>query len=274
MQVTELVTHDIVDDAIGRWTMYLRPRHPGLREFVASHSGYTQRVLSPGRHATAATHMFPLVVSLEGRHSISPSGADATVVDSFVAGIYPRPVWVEATAFRGIQVDLTPLGAYGLLGSGAGELAERTSSLDAALNKRGRELVERIGNASSWAERLAEVERILLAWFDEAPRPSREVTLAWYSIVSGRGRRPIQDVARATGWSRSHLGRRMREQLGVSPKQLSRLVRFRHALDMIRAAQHPLAEIAVAAGYYDQAHMNVDFREFTARSPGSFLPSR
>lgn len=96
--------------------------------------------------------------------------------------------------------------------------------------------------------------------------------MAWESIVAGRGRSPVEDLARECGWSRHHLGRRMREELGASPKLLSRMVRFRLALDMVRRSGRPLAEIAAAAGYSDQAHMNCDFREFTGRSPGSFAP--
>jgi len=270
--VPELAAREVADDDNGSWTSHVRPLHPALARYVASYHGYTQRVPSPGGFWATATHVLPLVVSLEGHHSISPPGARPTVVDSFLAGIHRRVVRVEATAFCGIQVNLTPLGAFGLLGGGVGELAGRAESLDATLDGRGRRLVERVGNASSWEERLEQAEQVLLAWFDDAPRPSPEVEMAWESIVAGRGRSPVEDLARECGWSRHHLGRRMREELGASPKLLSRMVRFRLALDMVRRSGRPLAEIAAAAGYSDQAHMNCDFREFTGRSPGSFAP--
>jgi AraC-like DNA-binding protein len=227
-------------------------------------------VLSPGRHATAVTYMYPLVESLEGRHTISASGDRPTVVESFLAGIYRRPVSVEATAFFGIQIDLTPLGAFALLGGGLDEFSDRTVPLDAALGSRGHRLIDRLGAASSWTERLEQTENALLALFEESSLPQREVQAAWNSIVSGRGGKAIQTVAAESGWSRAHLGRRMRRDLGITPKQLSRMVRFRHALNLVRRSGLALGEVALESGYSDQAHMSNEFREFTGRSPDSF----
>lgn len=272
LDVSELLVRELCDDELGRWSMFVRDRHPALAGFVGSYQGYTQHALAPGRHATFVTHMFPLVISLEGANSIVAAGGESTVVDSFLAGFHLRPVTVEAAAFRGVQIDLTPLGAFALLQGGVGDLTDRTAPLDAVLGRRARELVERVGNATSWADRLEQTETLLRVWTDEAPTPSREVIEAWDAIVASGGQRSIQEVASVVGWSRHHLGRQMRRQLGVSPKRLARVVRFQNALKLVMSRRVPLAEVALRAGYFDQAHMNSDFQEFAGRSPGSFVP--
>jgi AraC-like DNA-binding protein len=47
---------------------------------------------------------------------------------------------------------------------------------------------------------------------------------------------------------------------------LARIVRFQRAL----AARGPWAEVAQGCGYYDQAHLIRDFREFSGLSPAAY----
>ena len=47
-----------------------------------------------------------------------------------------------------------------------------------------------------------------------------------------------------------------------------RILRFRRAAaELAGPAGRSLAEIALDCGYYDQAHLNRDFREFSGRTP-------
>jgi AraC-like DNA-binding protein len=56
----------------------------------------------------------------------------------------------------------------------------------------------------------------------------------------------------------------------MTPKGFARLLRFEHAVDLLRSGAS-LAEAAYAAGYSDQPHMNRDFRDFLG-APPSELP--
>jgi methylphosphotriester-DNA--protein-cysteine methyltransferase len=61
------------------------------------------------------------------------------------------------------------------------------------------------------------------------------------------------------------------QQVGVKPKLFSRIVRFRELTSALRARAGSFSQLALAHGYYDQSHMNADFREFAGMSPGQFL---
>jgi AraC-like DNA-binding protein len=78
-----------------------------------------------------------------------------------------------------------------------------------------------------------------------------------------------------TGWSRRHLTARFRAQLGITPKAYGRVLRFRHAAELLSipapGRAPSLAEVAVAAGYYDQSHLNRDFVAMSGCTPGQFL---
>jgi transcriptional regulator GlxA family with amidase domain len=78
-------------------------------------------------------------------------------------------------------------------------------------------------------------------------------------------------VAHDVAWSRRHLARQFRHELGLTPKTMARIVRFDHA-HRLAVGSDPLswAQIAVLAGYADQAHLGREWREFTGRSPAQW----
>jgi AraC-like DNA-binding protein len=50
--------------------------------------------------------------------------------------------------------------------------------------------------------------------------------------------------------------------------------RFRHVLERLQRDDAALTDVALDAGYYDQAHMNADFRVLAGVSPTTFLAGR
>jgi AraC-like DNA-binding protein len=81
-----------------------------------------------------------------------------------------------------------------------------------------------------------------------------------------------------SGLSVRHFRRLCLERAGVSPKYLSRILRFRKAVQKMTAlngmTQPSWVDFAAACGYYDQAHFIREFQEFAGCTPGRFLQSR
>ena len=78
---------------------------------------------------------------------------------------------------------------------------------------------------------------------------------------------PIASLAERIGRSRRHLATRFREQVGLPPKTVARIFRFRRALELLGSGSG-FADVAYECGYFDQAHLNRDFRQFAGTSPG------
>jgi len=94
---------------------------------------------------------------------------------------------------------------------------------------------------------------------------------ATYSVLARTASMCCLDLADEVGWSRRHLIARFRQQVGLPPKTLSRIVRFAGLARRLEAPDRPgLARLATEAGYYDQTHLNREFREFTGTTPTSF----
>ena len=64
------------------------------------------------------------------------------------------------------------------------------------------------------------------------------------------------------------------EQVGITPKLYCRLHRFQRVLQQITSGV-PVdwADVALGGGYYDQAHMNHEFYDFSGISPVTYLAS-
>jgi AraC-like DNA-binding protein len=72
--------------------------------------------------------------------------------------------------------------------------------------------------------------------------------------------------------SERHLRRVFREALGLGPKEFAQLQRFHRALHAAQSSHYASwASIAVASGYYDQAHLIADFRALTGVTPRALL---
>jgi AraC-like DNA-binding protein len=94
-----------------------------------------------------------------------------------------------------------------------------------------------------------------------------DVQQAIAQVVRNRGDMTVVDFAGAAGLGDRQLRRACLRHSGLGPKQLSRILRFRHASKLLRQGAENLAGLAVDCGYYDQAHMIREFRLLAGTSP-------
>jgi AraC family transcriptional regulator len=83
----------------------------------------------------------------------------------------------------------------------------------------------------------------------------------------------IDDLANVVALSRSHFARAFKRSLGFSPMEYVVVRRVERAKAMISGTREPLAEVALACGFADQAHLNRRFRDIVGISPGRWRRS-
>jgi AraC-like DNA-binding protein len=154
------------------------------------------------------------------------------------------------------------------------ELANQTVELEHVLPQ-ARELGERLREARRWSERFDLVDSFLTRRLADSRPTHPGIEWSWHHLYNTHGRAPIGGIAEALGWSHRRLIARFREQIGLTPKLLARVIRFDRAVTAIRASGvRGLAEIAFECGYSDQAHLNREFRELAGTSPTTFRAGR
>ncbi len=186
---------------------------------------------------------------------------------SFVAGLYDRQVTTEHPGRSlGMQVNLDPLAARALVVAPLHELAHRTVPLAEILDAPF--LVERLADAPDWDSRFALLDGTLAPLLGAA-HPSREVAWAWRRLRATHGRVAIGELAAELGWSRKRIVARFRDEIGLPPKAVARLLRFERAREL--AGTMPWGELAFECGFSDQSHLIAEFRRITGRTPETFL---
>jgi AraC-like DNA-binding protein len=260
------------ESELGTWELVLRAPDERLRAFVGEYEGYEESGSPPPLRQQPPTTRLPVIVNFGSPWQLATS-ADGVREEhhSFVAGLGERSTYVAAAGPAScLQVNLTPLGAFALLGVPMRELTNRVLSLDDVAPRALRALDERLAEHNTWEGRFELVDAFLLARMAEARTPSRDIAWGWAILERTHGQAPIGWICDRLGRSRRHLATAFREQVGLPPKTLARIFRFEHAVALLRRGDSSLGEIAVECGYFDQAHLNRDFREFADAPPAAF----
>lgn len=249
--------------------------HPSLAGLVAGIVGSHEQADGTLERRQPAGSLLPLVLSFgDPLEVVSLSdGEGAGRYSSFVVGFMPGHATTRFVGtHRCVQVYLTPLGAYRLLGLPGHELARRVMSVDDVAPLLGGSLPDRLAEASSWADRIALVEEALLSDLDAGPEPEPFVAWMWNRIRDSGGRTRIDDLVTQTGWSHRHVTTRFRSQIGLPPKAAAGVVRFEHAAADIGHKQ--LASLAAEHGYADQSHLTREVLRYSGEPPREFLAAR
>jgi AraC-like DNA-binding protein len=257
---------------IGHWSVSVWQVDPRLTEIVASMwfgAGKTayqrDRILPSG--------MSQLLINLgPPQYRVAPGPPEVRVpfVDIWYSGLHQGPIDTEAPHGNALLgVAFSARGGFPWLGERMDGLSDRIIALADALGDGALALRERLLNTDSLAARFRVVERWLLARLK--PRTIVHPAVRWAvdQIAASGGRVAIEALATQTGFTRKHLGNLFQQQVGVSPKSLARIHRFRGALDILNRAdgEVPWAALAEQCGFYDQSHLINEFRRFTGFSP-------
>ncbi|MFJ4776384.1 helix-turn-helix domain-containing protein [Streptomyces sp. NPDC088762] len=261
-----------------RWRV-TRPWPAGLQPYLHSYAGYWEAVASPFRVRLVPTGRAVLVISLgepftQVRRLQEPSSSGGAI-GSLIVGLDDGPRLCDHPGGQeAIRLELTPLGAYRLLGVPMRELTNRAVELRDVLGPEADELAERMAATDDWATRFDLLDFVLLTRLERGPEPAPEVNHAWRLLARADGAIPVARIAAEVGWSQSYLVRRFTEQIGLTPKVSARVLRFHHAVHLLGHKGASPSEVTASCGFYDQAHLNREFRALAGTTPGQVAAAR
>ncbi|MDT0395088.1 MULTISPECIES: helix-turn-helix domain-containing protein [Streptomyces] len=259
-------------EELAPYAMRLAP--PWLRTHVVKYSGYRMRAAPLHRRVSVPAATVTLFFGWDAPLRLfTINNGTAEERDSLIAGLRKNAIISEISGTgQGVRVELTPLGAYSLLGLPLRELAGAMISPAEALGQRwGAELIEQLAEVSSWTRRWAVLDQVISARLAcSQATPSPVVQEAWSNLVASHGTVTISDLAVITGRSRRRLETLFGEQIGLPPKTLARILRYQYALRMAPPVNRTWAETAAMCGYHDQAHLAREVRTLTGLTTTQF----
>jgi AraC-like DNA-binding protein len=254
-----------------------------LRPQLAWCTGYLDKGVAPALHRGLPSPWLTVIVTIDEPLVMAAHPDPAQTPGTFdvlVGGLHTSPALISHDgAQSGIQLAVSPLAARALLGRPAGELASIDVHGADVFGGQAAQVHERIRELPDWPARFAFLEEFLLGRLraaDERAGISPEVRHAWSELLRSGGNVPVARLAAQTGWSDRHLRSRFRAETGLGPKEATRVIRFdRVRRQLGRRAKTggrlDLAGLAVSAGYFDQAHMDRDFRLLAGCPPTTWL---
>lgn len=261
------------DEAGVRWEAAWADPDARLAGLVTGYGGFSETTPAPVIRDELPASSLVLLLSLGEPMCLSRlGGSDPVVAPAALVGVSRTGVVAtHSGSQRVVEVELSPLAAVTMFGVPAAELADQIVEVS-ALWPRTMHLLDQLHSVTSWADRFQLVEATLNARCAAGRAVSPVVAGAWRQIVDSRGDLGMDVLREQTGWSRKRLAERFRAEVGLPPKTMAGLARFQHAVGLMRRPGRPsLAAIAMTCGYYDQAHLNREFRELAGRTPTEFL---
>jgi AraC-like DNA-binding protein len=257
--------------------MALRDPHPSLRPYVRRYAGWFEHMAAPLCRRELPTDEVPVIINFGAPIRIYDAGDSERFsnLESFATGAYDTYVRVVSSGpSGGVQINFSILGARLFLNQPLDALRNQSVPLEDVLGSLAGRLTAMLQEAPDWDARFGILDREIARRFRSTSAPSPQVCWTWRRIVETNGSIDIGRIVQEVGWSQRHLITRFRDDIGLSPKTMARVMRFGRAARLLRLNPHPeLSAIALDCGYYDQSHFTRDFRAFAGVTPGELIAS-
>lgn len=193
---------------------------------------------------------------------------------AMVLGQITKPFYIQPTGYvKTFAVRFYPYGFANFVSVPISNLANTETSIVHLFGSAvAHDLEQRIIKAQHTAQRINIIEKFLLERMNEDKTMDRIVKNTIDSLFSTKGSASINSILKDNLSKRRQLERNFKKQIGLSPKQLGKVIRLQSALKLLLDQKsNNLTHVAYQSEYFDQAHFIKDFREFTGINPREFI---
>jgi AraC-like DNA-binding protein len=203
-----------------------------------------------------------------------PINVTQTTGNAFLVGQLRRPIWLKFSGHtRLVKVQFKPAGLQQLLPVNMEEFID-VPSIDleqfwgSAINL----LLEQIYDAPSDTERIFKLEEFLKNRLASNNEMIDYVDYTVDRLKATQGNVSIKTLENKLGISTRQLERVFKTRIGLSPKELGKIIRLNSAISQLEAnPKLSLTNLSYKAGYFDQAHFSRDFKNIAGISPSKLL---
>lgn len=197
------------------------------------------------------------------------AGVSSELLFSWVEGhtFQPRALPVSKF-FHLLGVSIFPHAIPRLFNIPSGCLSNEIIPIDTFLGADGITLNYQIAEAGSTGQRIRILSDFFLKKADDRTEDKLMVN-AMEKIKRFDGRTKIMDMAKEFNLSQRQFSRRFKDLIGFSPKTYARIVRFESIINSYSDSPS-LTDLSYDKGYFDQAHLNHEFRSLSGFAPTDF----
>jgi AraC-like DNA-binding protein len=194
---------------------------------------------------------------------------------AWVSGVRTRPITIPAgTGNRIIVIGFKKGAANPFYSFPMNEITDSVVMADLIFGRSICELREQLLSAVSMHQMFHRIELFLMARAGNklnADPNSNCVQYAIHHMTHHHNIFSFQGFSEHIGYSQKHFIDLFRKQVGVTPKQYLKIMRFQKAILEAEAVQEiNWSQLARESGFYDQAHFIHDFKEFSGFTPHEY----
>ncbi len=191
---------------------------------------------------------------------------------AFVFGQLTAALEIAPTGITGIiAARFHPNGFAPFTDIPVSNMENRAVTLNELFGKEGTDLEAAVLLAQSNEVRISIINHFLSGRLNTPETIDRVTQSSMDILLKQKGQLSVDELAEQIKVNRRQLERKFSAVIGMSPKQLSKIIRLQAALKMIEKQEFTsLTSLAYENGYFDQAHFIKDFKEFTGMSPKQF----
>ncbi len=193
---------------------------------------------------------------------------------AMVLGQTIEPFFIEPTGYvNTFAVRFYPYGFANFVNIPIKNLANKETPIAVLFGEKlAHELEQKIIQASNSKQRINIIDTFLRKQLNNQTTIDHIVKRTIDALLATKGNAPINTILKEDLSKRRQLERNFVKQIGISPKQLGKVIRLQSALKLLLHKKNGnLTSIAYQSEYYDQAHFIKDFKEFTGINPRDFL---
>lgn len=192
---------------------------------------------------------------------------------AMVLGQTIEPFYIQPTGYvKTFAVRFFPYGFANFVSEPISSLANKETPIHQLFGAESTDdLEQKIIKAEHTQQRINLIEKFLLDRFSDEKTINKIVKNTLDSLLATNGSASINSILKENLSKQRQLERNFKKQIGVSPKQLGKVIRLQAALKML-LDENPesLTNVAYKSDYFDQAHFIKDFKKYTGINPKEF----
>lgn len=168
-----------------------------------------------------------------------------------------------------IGIEFNPKGAYRFFHFNLHEIKNQIYQLDDILGPTGKQLEERVANAPTVRGKIDVLQQFLIRKLMEN---TGDLIFEFCvdKIISTKGGITVKELEKKTGYSSRWLNMKFIDRIGVSPKNLSSIIRFSEYYRAFTSENSKeIFRNEFYDHYYDQSHFIKNFKHYTGLLPSS-----
>ncbi|PKL38936.1 MAG: hypothetical protein CVV44_08690 [Spirochaetae bacterium HGW-Spirochaetae-1] len=214
-----------------------------------------------------------MIISFGDRVIFSTDNYQLKSASGYLGGQILEPVYYRCLGnLRILSVIFRPYGIYRFLDIPQVEFNGRRIDLDLVMGRPGKDFIARLCDEPSREKKISLADSFFCNLLSGKAMKALHIARASFFLNNFRNDVNISSICTTLNVSIKTLERDFRRIVGITPKELSRVLRFNEAFNRINSGKcHDLQDLIFECGYYDQAHFINEFRLFTSLTPTAFI---